>query len=59
MKYHSELLVSNICHIEFIIYTRKFTILNILGGNAYQEIYTTFSSCKISIRFWQNINDEL
>ena len=37
MKYHSKFLVSNICHIESITYIRKFTIVNILGGNAYQE----------------------
>ena len=38
MKYLSKLLVSNICHIKFIIYIRKFTIVNILGGIPYQEI---------------------
>ena len=38
MKYHSKLLVSNICHTEIIIYNRKFTIVNILGGILYQEI---------------------
>ena len=38
MKYHSKLLVSNICHIEIIICIRKFTIVNILGGIPYQEI---------------------
>ena len=38
MKYHSKFLVSNICHIEFIIYSRKLTIVNILGGISYQEI---------------------
>ena len=38
MKYHSKVLVSNICHIEFIVYIRKFTIVNILGGIPYQEI---------------------
>ena len=38
MKYHSKLLVSNICHTEIIICNRKFTILNILGGIPYQEI---------------------
>ena len=32
MKYHSKLLVFNICHIEFIIHISKFTIVNILGG---------------------------
>ena len=35
MKYRSKVLVSNICHIEFI---RKFTILNILDRIPYQEI---------------------
>ena len=30
MKYHSKLLVSNICHTETIICIRKFTIVNIL-----------------------------
>ena len=38
MKYNSKLLVSDICHIEFIIYIRKFTIVNILGGTPYWEI---------------------
>ena len=38
MKYHSKLLVSNICHTEIIIYIRKFTIVKILGGVPYQEI---------------------
>ena len=37
-KYHSKLLVSNICHIEIIICIRKFTIVNILGGIPCQEI---------------------
>ena len=27
MKYYSKFLVSNICHTEFIIYIRKFTIV--------------------------------
>ena len=31
MKSHREFLVSYICHIELIIYIRKFTILNIFG----------------------------
>ena len=38
LKYHSKLLVFNICHIEIIICIRKFTILNILGGIPCQEI---------------------
>ena len=38
MKYHSKLLVSNICDIKFIIYIREFTIVNILGWIPYQEI---------------------
>ena len=38
IKYHSKLLVSNICHIEIIICIRKFTIVSILGGICYQEI---------------------
>ena len=38
MKYHIKLLVSNICHTEIIIYIRKFTIVDILGGIPYQEI---------------------
>ena len=59
MKYHSKLLVSNICHTEIIICIRKFTIVNILGGICYQEIYTTTSTYKVSIKFWQSINEEL
>ena len=31
MKSRRKFLVSYVYHIEFIIYTRKFTILNILG----------------------------
>ena len=38
MKYHSKLLVSNICHTEIIICNRKFTIVNILDGIPYQEV---------------------
>ena len=38
MKYHSKLLVSNICHIEIIICIGEFTIVNILSGIPYQEI---------------------
>ena len=38
MKYHNEYLVSNICHIEFIIYIGTFIIGKILGGVPYQEI---------------------
>ena len=38
MKCDSKFLDSNICHIEFIIYIRKFTIVNILGGILYQEV---------------------
>ena len=29
MEYHSKHLVSNVCHIEFIICIRKFTIVDI------------------------------
>ena len=32
MKYHSKVLVSNICHIEFITCIGQFTTVNILGG---------------------------
>ena len=49
MKYHSKLLVFNICHIEFIIHISKFTIVNILGRIPYQEIKTTTSTYKVSI----------
>ena len=59
MKYHSKLLVSNICHIEIIICIRKFTIVNILGGIPYQEIQTTTSTYKVLIKFWQSINEEV
>ena len=57
MKYHSKLLVSNICHTEIIICIRKFTIVNILGGISCQE--TTTSTYKVLIKFWQSINEEL
>ena len=33
-----KFLVSNICHTEFIIYIRKFAIVNILVKIPYQEI---------------------
>ena len=59
MKYHSKLLVSNTCHTEIIICNRKFTIVNILGGIPYQEIYTTTSTHKVLINFWQSINEEV
>ena len=59
MKYHSKRLVSNICHTEIIICTRKFTIVNILGGIPYQEIYTTTSTYEVLIKFWQSINEEV
>ena len=38
MKYHSKILVSDICHTEIIISIRKFTIVNILGWIPYQKI---------------------
>ena len=59
MKYHSKLLVSNICHIEIIICIRKFTIVNILGRILCQEIWTTTSTYKVLIKLWQSINEEL
>ena len=40
-KYDRKFLVSNISHIEFIIYIKKFTIVNILGYIFYIEIWTT------------------
>ena len=59
MKYHSKLLVSNLCHIEINICIRKFTIVNILGGIPYQDILTTTSTYKVLIKFWKNINEAL
>ena len=38
MKYHSKLLVSNICHTEIIICIRNYTIVNILDAIPYLEI---------------------
>ena len=38
MKFHGNLLVSNICHIKIIICIRKFIIVNVLGGIRYQKI---------------------
>ena len=35
MKSHRKFLVSYICHIELIIYIRKFTILNTLSQIPY------------------------
>ena len=37
MKHHSKLLVSNIYHIEIIIWARKFMIVNILEGVLIKE----------------------
>ena len=37
-KYERKFSVSNISHIKFIIYIRKFTTVNILGYISYQEI---------------------
>ena len=59
MKYHSKLLVSNICHTEIIICIRNYTIVNILDAIPYQEILTTTSTYKVLIKFWQCINEEL
>ena len=59
MKYHSKHLVCNICHTEIIICNRKFTIVNFLGGIPCQEIYTTTSTYKVLIKFWQSINEEV
>ena len=59
IKYNRKLLVSCICHIEFTIYMRKFTIVNILGGIPFQEIQTATSTYKVSIKFSQNIPEEL
>ena len=59
MKYHSKILVSNICHNEIIICNRKFTTLNILGGIPYQGILTITSTYKVLIKFWQSINEEV
>ena len=59
MKYHSKFLVSNICHTEIIICNRKFTTVNILGGIPYQEIWTTTSTYKVLIKFWQSMNEEV
>ena len=59
MKYHSKLLVSNICHTKIIICIRKFTIVNILSGMPYQEIQETTSTYEVLIKFWQSMNEEL
>ena len=37
-KYERKFSVSNISHIKFIIYIRKFTTVNILGYISYYEI---------------------
>ena len=59
MKSHRNFIVSDICHNEFIIYIRKFTIVNILIQILYQEISITTGTYKVSIEFWQKINQEL
>ena len=60
MKYHSKLIVSNICHTEIVICIRKFTIVNILGGIPCQEISeTTTSTYKVLIKFCKSINEKL
>ena len=58
-KYERKFSVSNISHIKFIIYIRKFTTGNILGYISYQEIWMTTGMYLVSINLWQNINDEL
>ena len=47
MKYHCELLVSQICHIEFIIYIRKVTIVNIWIGFPIKKYKQKISSYKV------------
>ena len=44
-KYYRKFLVSNISHIELIIYIKKFTTVNILGQISYRNIN---NSCPIS-----------
>ena len=59
MKYHSKLLVSNICHTEIIICNRKFTIVNILGGIPFKKYKQHPAHNKVFIKFWQSINEEV
>ena len=64
-KYYRKFLVSNISHIELIIYIKKFTIVNILGwkykhGNMAKWKYKQqLSHIRFQLNFWQNINKEL
>ena len=58
MKYCSKFLVYSICQDIFITYIKKFTIVNILGWISYREIQITTSAHKVSIKFWQSINEE-
>ena len=59
MKYHSKLLVFNICHIEIIICIRKFYHCKHFGRNSLSRNTTTTSTDKVLIKFWQNVNEEL
>ena len=55
MEYHSKFLVSNICHyLHQKIYRCKHS-----EWNSPSSIQTTTSTYKVSIKFWQNINEEL
>ena len=59
MKYHSKLFVFNICHIEFIIRISKFTTVKHFGGDSLSRNINNNQHIKVSIKFWQNINEEL
>ena len=58
MKYHSKLLVSNICHTEIIICIRKFTIVTFRVEFPIKK-QTTTSTYKVLIKVCQSVNEEL
>ena len=49
-KYERKFSLSNISHIKFIIYIRKFATVNILGHISYYQIWMTTGMYKVSIK---------
>ena len=58
-KYYRRFLVSNIPHIELIIYIKKFTIFNILVRFLTKKYKKQLSHIRFQLNFLENINEEL
>ena len=54
-KYERKCLVSNISHIKFITYIRKFTTVNILGYISYQDNSKIFEDMEGQLVFWDTL----